>query len=181
VSEGGSTVISVRLSVTLAAALKAEADRREQSVSALVRSLATEAGIGAAGEPSRIEALEARVAALEARQGSRATPRREKPVARRSAPENRQQRQPTTRRYADDDPKRAVRPSDLPPGFPSTGAELEEWHRRSGLSGRAFAEAVGGVTRQAVAYQAKKGDRPLSLGFALSLVEAVEAGRLPAP
>jgi len=180
-SEGGSTVISVRLSVALAAALKAEAEQRGQSVSALVRSLAAGAGIGATGEPSRIEALEARVAALEARQGSRATPRREKPVARRSDPEKRQRRQPPTRTYADDDRRRAVRPSDLPPGFPATGAELGEWRRRSGLSGRAFAEAVGGVTRQAVDHQTKKGDRPLSLGFALDLVGAVEAGRLPAP
>jgi hypothetical protein len=180
-----------------AASLRARAAEQGCTLSELLLRLAADAGwiaerstygAPARGAPehpftaaARIEALEARVAALEARQGSGVASRRERPVARRSAPENRQQRQPTTRRYADDDPKRAVRPSDLPSGFPATGAELGEWRRRSGLSGRAFAEAAGGLTRQAVDHQAKKGDRPLSLGFALGLVEAVEAGRLPAP
>jgi len=130
---------------------------------------------------ARLTALERRVEALEAVQRTQVTP--DPPKAPRRA-----LRGPSAggtakagREYADDDPRRAVRASDLPPGFPATGAELATWRERLGLSGEAFAKAVKGVSRQTVTNQTKKAGGPLSVGFARKLVAAVEAGRLPAP
>jgi len=175
-SEGGSTVISIRLPVALAEALRAEARDREQSLSALVRSLATDAGIGGAkGEPSRLTALERRVDALE-RAPTTAPPKRTPKAAQRAAAA------PGTRKARATGANRPITRGELPEGFPATGAELGAWMQASGLSGKAFAKTVD-RSRQALGQQTRKGngDGPLSAGLALDLVAAVEAGRLPAP
>ena len=205
-AEDGRTTKMVRIRAlpAEAAALRAEADRLGVTLSRLVLDLAAAAGLvehrgspgritaGHRGSPrstapdlvARIDALEARVLALEAGPG-RAPPRPAvvRPAA-AGAPERPKVKAPTRgaggRRYAADDPRRPVERSELPPGFPATGAELADWRDSTGQRRQLFATAVG-QSRQSLHQQEMKGDAPLSSGLALKLVAAVEAGKLPAP
>ena len=199
-----------------AEALRAEAKRRGVPLSWLVLDLAAGAGLvehrgdpvrSTTGAPrstgsaqdrpalaARVEALEARVLALEAGPGP-AAPR---PAAARPAPAEAPavKRTPKARsttpggvRFAATDPRRPVERSELPPGFPATGAELVAWRESAGLPRSAFGRALapdGGpaaARSQAETFrqQEAKGDAPVSVGLALRLVAAVEAGDLPAP
>ena len=127
---------------------------------------------------ARLDALEARVLALESKP-VRAVP--VKPAARPAAAEApRLELVTPPKNYDRDDPRCPAGRSDLPPGFPATGAELAAWREASGLTRKRFAQAID-RTPPALRQQELKGDRPLSLPLALKLVAAVEAGELPSP
>jgi len=182
-----------------AEALRAEADRRGVPLSRLVLNLAADAGLvehrgdpvehhqrsttGAPPDPrpdldDRVKALEARVADLEAREGEAPT---RKPARRPAATGAPAAKHPTTGvRYSREDHRRPIERAELPEGFPATGAELAAWREGRGWNRRPIADALK-VSKEAVRLQEAKGDRPLSAGFALKMVAAVEAGDLADP